>query len=92
MERNCSHPFESGSAHLCLFICLFIYLFILHHTGAPFMQKSINGNQHWNTETTKLKKKYVKFQLSLDQMRIVADEGARLANLCSTRMGRAQQV
>ncbi|EYC12097.1 hypothetical protein Aduo_000195 [Ancylostoma duodenale] len=34
----------------------------------------------------------LKFQLSLDQMRIVADEGARLANLCSTRMGRAQQV
>ncbi|VDL82267.1 unnamed protein product [Nippostrongylus brasiliensis] len=25
-------------------------------------------------------------------MRIVADEGVRLANLCSTRMGRAQQM
>ncbi|KAJ1355756.1 hypothetical protein KIN20_013289 [Parelaphostrongylus tenuis] len=34
----------------------------------------------------------LKFQLSLDQMSIVADEGARLANLCSTRMGRAQQM
>ncbi|VDM63037.1 unnamed protein product [Angiostrongylus costaricensis] len=33
-----------------------------------------------------------RFQLSLDQMGIVADEGARLANLCSTRMGRAQQM
>ncbi|WKX90647.1 hypothetical protein Q1695_009474 [Nippostrongylus brasiliensis] len=34
----------------------------------------------------------LKYQLSLDQMRIVADEGVRLANLCSTRMGRAQQM
>ncbi|KAE9415435.1 hypothetical protein Angca_006848, partial [Angiostrongylus cantonensis] len=34
----------------------------------------------------------LKYQLSLDQMSIVADEGARLANLCSTRMGRAQQM
>ncbi|XGW19162.1 hypothetical protein V3C99_003188 [Haemonchus contortus] len=34
----------------------------------------------------------LKFQLSLDQMRMVADEGVRLANLCSTRMGRAQQM
>lgn len=34
----------------------------------------------------------LKFQLSLDQMRAEADEGARLANLCSTRMGRAQQM
>ncbi|VDO24112.1 unnamed protein product [Haemonchus placei] len=33
-----------------------------------------------------------RFQLSLDQMRMVADEGVRLANLCSTRMGRAQQM
>ncbi|PIO74792.1 hypothetical protein TELCIR_03198 [Teladorsagia circumcincta] len=35
---------------------------------------------------------YDRFQLSLDQMRMVADEGVRLANLCSTRMGRAQQM
>ncbi|CAJ0593235.1 unnamed protein product [Cylicocyclus nassatus] len=34
----------------------------------------------------------LKFQLSLDQMRVVADEGVQLANLCSTRMGRAQQM
>lgn len=34
----------------------------------------------------------LKFQLSLEQMRAVADEGVRLANLCSTRMGRAQQM
>ncbi|EPB72339.1 hypothetical protein ANCCEY_08576 [Ancylostoma ceylanicum] len=42
--------------------------------------------------TAYLQKRTVRFQLSLDQMRIVADEGARLANLCSTRMGRAQQM
>ena len=33
-----------------------------------------------------------RFQISLEEMRSTADEGARLANLCSTRMGRAQQV
>uniref|UniRef100_A0A1I7XMW7 Charged multivesicular body protein 7 n=1 Tax=Heterorhabditis bacteriophora TaxID=37862 RepID=A0A1I7XMW7_HETBA len=32
------------------------------------------------------------FQVSLEQMRNVSDEGVRLANLCSTRMGRAQQM
>ncbi|CAI4221692.1 unnamed protein product [Auanema sp. JU1783] len=34
----------------------------------------------------------LKFQCNLQEMREKADEGARLANLCSTRMGRAQQM
>ncbi|CAJ0944397.1 unnamed protein product, partial [Mesorhabditis belari] len=34
----------------------------------------------------------LKYQTQLDQMQTVSDEGVRLANLCSTRLGRAQQM
>ncbi|ETN78810.1 hypothetical protein NECAME_10110, partial [Necator americanus] len=55
-------------------------------------QKSVSEAVDEIVKTSAGSDMLLKFQLSLDQMSIVADEGVRLANLCSTRMGRAQQM
>ncbi|KJH51100.1 hypothetical protein DICVIV_02767 [Dictyocaulus viviparus] len=55
-------------------------------------KKSVSDAVEEIVKTTAGSEMLFKFQLSLEQIGAVADEGLRLANLCSTRMGRAQQM